>query len=158
MKAHLLDDLRWFLSAAKQSTYAAQGDKASVSPLLAGSKQLECSDGPFAYRDIYFGMTRFAGQETVAHNGRVTWSMTYAGGVDTEVAPAEVPAIYTALRKALLQPRPDVPVRGPARLKVDPFDYACAIIGDLTAFAGNETIVMGDRRVYTLYFSGGLIT
>ena len=50
-----------FLLKAKKSTYAVQGDRAMVSPLLPGSKQLEFSEGNFIYRDIYFGFTRFVG-------------------------------------------------------------------------------------------------
>lgn len=38
-----------FLRAAKLSTYAAQGDDATVFPLLPGSKQLEYSRDPLLY-------------------------------------------------------------------------------------------------------------
>ena len=59
-----------FLRHAKLATYAAQGDDASVAPLLGGSKQLEYRDGDWLYRDIYFGMLRFVGQEVVCEADR----------------------------------------------------------------------------------------
>lgn len=58
-------ELERFLFLAKSATDAAQGDAASVAPLLADSKQLEYRDGPLLYRDIYVGMVRFVGQEIV---------------------------------------------------------------------------------------------
>jgi hypothetical protein len=50
-----------FLLEAKRTTYAGQGDEATVTPLVAGSKQLEYRDGDYLYRDIYFGMAYFVG-------------------------------------------------------------------------------------------------
>jgi hypothetical protein len=54
-----------FIKAAKQSTYAALGDSASVAPLLPSTKQLEFASGEYLYRDIYAGMNLFVGQELV---------------------------------------------------------------------------------------------
>jgi hypothetical protein len=58
-----------FLIKAKKATYASQGDNASVTPLLEGSRQLEFQEGHFLYRDIYFGMSYFACQEIVYYQG-----------------------------------------------------------------------------------------
>jgi hypothetical protein len=65
-----------FLLAAKRSTYANQGDEATVTPLWPGSKQLEFREGDFSYRDVYIGMAYFAGQEIVMHREQPVWSMT----------------------------------------------------------------------------------
>jgi hypothetical protein len=54
-----------FLVNAKRQTYAAQGDDATVTPLVPGSRQLEYQEGALLYRDIYFGGGYFVGQETV---------------------------------------------------------------------------------------------
>jgi hypothetical protein len=70
-----------FLLEAKRATYAGQGDEATVTPLVPGSKQLEYRDGDYLYRDIYFGMAYFAGQEVVFHREQTVWSMSYARGV-----------------------------------------------------------------------------
>lgn len=68
-----------FLIHAKRGTYAAQGDDATRPPLVPGAKQLECAEGPWLYRDLYFGFARFAGQEVIYHRQCPIWSMTYAG-------------------------------------------------------------------------------
>src|SRR5260370_38398663 len=70
-----------FLLEAKRTTYAGQGDEATVAPMVPGSKQLEYRDGDYLYRDIYFGMAYFVGQEVVFHREQAVWSMSYAGGV-----------------------------------------------------------------------------
>jgi hypothetical protein len=54
-----------FLLRAKRRTYALLGDAASVTPLLPGSRQLEYREDPLLYRDVYFGLRSFVGQETV---------------------------------------------------------------------------------------------
>ena len=74
-------ELAAFLLQAKLHTYAAQGDEASVAPLLPGSRQLEYRDGFWFYRDIYFGGERFVGQETVYYDSTPVWAMSYAGGI-----------------------------------------------------------------------------
>ena len=76
-----------FLVDAKRRTYAGLDDDATISaPLLPGSKQLEYRAGDLSYRDIYFGMRFFVGQETVQAGQHVIWSMSYAGGVSSAVS------------------------------------------------------------------------
>ena len=75
-----------FLVAAKRRTYAGLDDDATVaSPVFRGSKQLEYRESDLHYRDIYFGMSFFVGQETVMANDRVIWSMSYSGGVSPDI-------------------------------------------------------------------------
>src|SRR5260370_33010027 len=69
-----------FLLQAKRTTYAGQGDEATVAPLVPGSKQLEYRDGGYLYRDIYFGMAYFVGQGVVFHRELAVWSRSHAGG------------------------------------------------------------------------------
>jgi len=108
-------ELAAFLVEAKRRTYAGLDDDATVAtPLLAGSKQLEHRAPPYAYRDIYFGMEFFAGQETVSRNDRVIWSMSYSGGARPEIADRyTILAIYKFLRRALLGVSVEEPLRGP---------------------------------------------
>ncbi|MFX8235358.1 DUF5680 domain-containing protein, partial [Acinetobacter baumannii] len=69
---------------------------------------------PYAYRDIYFGMGFFVGQETVSQDDRVIWSMSYSGGARAEIADRDgFLAIYKFLRQALLAVRVEEPFRGP---------------------------------------------
>ena len=96
-----------FLVEAKQQTYASQGDDASITPpQLAGSRQLEYRRGSFLYRDIYFGVSYFVGQEIVYKDNRPYWSMSYAGGVEPAITNAlEIRPIYAFLREALSRAR-----------------------------------------------------
>jgi hypothetical protein len=144
-----------FLRAAKAATYAAQGDQASVAPALPDSKQLEFRDGTFLYRDVYFGMFRFVGQEVVYSRDRALWSMSYAGGLAPGVAPSAARPIYAFLRAALIAPTPELPVRGPAELSGERMRYVCRWQGSLSAFEGCESISQDGRTVYDLRFCGG---
>ena len=148
-----------FLVDAKRKTYAGLNDDATVSaPLLPGSKQLEYRAGDLSYRDIYFGMKFFVGQETVQAGEGVIWSMSYAGGVaPTVVDRNEFLAIYAFLRQALLAIRDDRPFRGPSQFENDSFRYVNTSSGDVAEFDGEEQIHRGGIKVYGLRYSGGLL-
>ena len=147
-----------FLLAAKRATYAGRGDEDTVPPLLPGSLQLEHRDGDYLYRDVYFGMTCFAGQEVVSYRARPVWSMTYAGGVTPpERDIADTRAIYAFLRLALRQGTEAAPYRGPAAFSQGAMSYTNASSGDLEAFWGVEEIARGGQKVYDLRYAGGLL-
>lgn len=143
-----------FLRAAKLATYASQGDAASVPALLADSKQLEYRQGEWLYRDVYFGMFRFAGQEVVYHQSEPVWSMTYSGGLTQDDARGQAAEIYAFLRQALLQTPVSLPLRGPSVLTVGDKSYGCATVGGVAAFHGTEFIEVAGTKVYELHFSG----
>lgn len=149
--------LAGFLCRAKAATYAAQGDDASVAPVLPDSRQLEYREGEFLYRDIYVGMLRFVGQEVVCLNDRAVWSMSYAGGLAQGVSPDAARPVYAFLRLALLAPPPEFPLRGPARFAADGWCYACDCEGTLAWFRGCERIAQEGTPVYELRFAGGLL-
>lgn len=150
-------NLKRFLVAAKRATYAAQGDAASVPPLLPGSSQLEYADGEFLYRDIYVGMSRFVGQEIVYLSGRAVWSMSYSGGLLQNVETGSAGAVYAFLRKALRALPPELPVRGPALLEEEDMRYACQCTGTVERFHGSEAVTEAGVRLYELDFAGGLV-
>jgi hypothetical protein len=154
-----LPRLSEFLVDAKRKTYAGLDDDATVSaPLLPGSRQLEYRDGDLSYRDIYFGMKFFVGQETVQAGEGVIWSMSYAGGVaPTVVDRNEFLAIYAFLRQALLAVGDDRPFRGPPQFANDSFRYVNTSSGDVADFYGEEQIHRGGVKVYGLRYSGGLL-
>src|SRR3954464_14804693 len=139
-------DLAAFLVEAKRRTYAGLDDDATVAtPLLAGSKQLEHRAAPYAYRDIYFGMGFFVGQETVSRDERVIWSMSYSGGARAEITDRDTfLAIYKFLRQALLGVHVDEPYRGPRRFKQADMVYRNEVEGGLDRFHGVETIARHD--------------
>jgi Domain of unknown function (DUF5680) len=129
-----LHNLAMFLLEAKRSTYAGLDDEATVSaPLLSGSKQLEHRAGPYSYRDIYFGMGFFVGQETVAKDGKVVWSMCYSSGAKPDISDRLL-SIYKFLRRALLAGHIDKPYRGPDVLVEGDMTYRNCVEGTLLAF------------------------
>jgi hypothetical protein len=144
-----------FLRSAKLATYAAQGDDASVPPLLPDSKQLEFLRGPYLYRDVYVGMLGFVGQEVVYLDGRAWWSMAYSGGLVPGIAKADESSIYLALRAALSAVPEALPVRGPRAFDHQGLSYVCAPAGSIERFNGRETISRDGELVYELHFSGG---
>ena len=154
-----LPRLSEFLVDAKRKTYAGLDDDATVSaPLLPGSKQLEYRAGDLSYRDIYFGMKFFVGQETVQASESVIWSMSYAGGVAADVVDRnEFLSIYAFLRQALLAVRDDRPFRGPPQFENGSFRYVNTSSGDVAEFHGEEQILHSGVKVYGLRYSGGLL-
>jgi len=148
-----------FLVEAKRRTYAGLDDDATVStPIIAGSKQLEYSDGDLSYRDIYFGMAFFVGQEVVTYKQRAIWSMSYAGGVSPDIADREkFLGVFAFLRKALLCIGEDQPFRGPSHFEQGSYRYVNASGGGLARFHGTERIYLVGMPVYRLRYSGGII-
>jgi hypothetical protein len=150
-------DLAKFLVEAKISTYAALGDEASVPPELSGSKQLEYIKGAYYYRDVYFGMFRFMGQETVYRDEQPIWSMVYAGGAVGKVSDEESLRVFEFLRRAMRLVEVDRPFRGPSTYDNGELSYFDESQGDVRNFHGIETIQRGGIEVYRLDYAGGLI-
>jgi len=147
-----------FLVNAKGQTYAAQGDDATVTPLVPGSRQLEYQAGTLLYRDIYFGGAYFVGQETVYEGSTPVWAMGYAGGViPPEASRSAVSEVYRFLRAALRQVTVERPYRGPRQWREDGFVYTDDSQGDIDSFWGIETITHEGQSVYQLRYSGGLL-
>jgi hypothetical protein len=148
-----------FLVDAKRRTYAGLDDDATVlAPLLPGSKQLEYRAGDLSYRDIYFGMRFFVGQETVQAGTDVIWSMSYAGGVAATVVDRnEFLAIYAFLRQALLAIRDDRPFRGPPQFENEGFRYVNTSSGEVAGFHGEEQVHRAGTKIYGLRYGGGLL-
>jgi Domain of unknown function (DUF5680) len=158
--ASIPSDLAAFLVEAKRRTYAGLDDDATVAmPLLAGSRQLEHRAAPYAYRDIYFGMGFFVGQETVSRADRVIWSMSYSGGARADITDRDTfLAIYKFLRQALLGVSTEEPYRGPRLFEQAGMIYRNRVQGALDRFHGVETIDrVDDAPLYELRYSGGLL-
>jgi hypothetical protein len=148
-----------FLVEAKRHTYAGLDDDATVStPIMAGSKQLEYSSNDLSYRDIYFGMAFFVGQEVVTAKQRAIWSMSYAGGASPDITDRDkFLAVYAFLRKALLGIREDRPFRGPSQFEEGSYRYVNISEGEIAEFYGSERIYFQGTPVYSLRYSGGII-
>jgi hypothetical protein len=148
-----------FLVDAKRRAYAGVDDDATVAtPIIPGSKQLEYSDNELSYRDIYFGMAFFVGQEVVTDKQRAIWSMSYAGGVSPEITDRDKTlGVYAFLRKALLRIGEDRPFRGPSHFEQGGYRYVNTSEGELSEFHGTEQIYLDAMPVYGLCYSGGII-
>nr|WP_246512288.1 DUF5680 domain-containing protein [Polycladomyces abyssicola] len=146
-----------FLLNAKRATYASQGNDASVAALLPGAKQLEYRDGPYFYRDVYFGMETFTGMETVYHLDQPIWAMIYGGGVLNISDQEQVLSTYAFLREALRLGSKDVPYRGPEVWEKGPLTYLNRWEGGWDRFHGYEEIRVKDTKVYELRYQGGLL-
>lgn len=146
-----------FLVEAKKHTYASQGDSASMKPLLSGTRQLEYSQGPFLYRDIYVGESTFAGQEIVYESGKPVWTMSYAGYIPPGIGAKDVEATVKLLHIALMRVPLEEPFRGPRRADEGGYTYANRVQGTLDSFFGGETISRGGAKLYELHYGGGLV-
>jgi hypothetical protein len=147
-----------FLVEAKKSTYASQGDDASVEPLLNGSKQLEYRSGNYFYRDIYFGSAFFIGQEIVEFESRPMWSMVYSGGVIIPNASGDIIApIYRFLRQALKLVDTNSIYRGPFHYQDNNYIFKNESEGTLDCFHGKEIIILDGQKVYELRYNGGAV-
>jgi hypothetical protein len=144
-----------FLVAAKRATYAAQGDAASVTPVLVDSKQLEYRDSEFLYRDIYFGVTNFVGQEVVYFASRAVWSMSYSGGLIPGVEKSAIRPVYLFLRQALTAVPAHLPLRGPVLFEQEAMRYTFQCKDTIERFAGVEEIHRDNECLYRFHVAGG---
>ncbi len=153
----LPDNFTRLLVEAKRRTYASggAGSEAAVPTLLPGSHQLEYRDGPFLYRDIYFGEEFFTGQETVYLNSLPVWSMSYAGGFTVNLEEGEAQRVGAFLQSSLRSVQPDLPYRGPKFLREDDLCYQNEVTGNLERFYGKEEILRSASTVYELRYMGG---
>ncbi len=151
-------DFITFLVKAKQSTYAAHQPQYRVEPILSNSTQYEFRQGALLYRDIYFGMRYFVGQEIVYHTSEPIWGMSFAGGVSPELPEVEINDVYDFLRVALREITREHPFRGPKNYERESYTYTNRVLGDFKRFSGTEAISHVGRSVYQLNYSGGLLS
>lgn len=155
---YLIEEFLEFLIEAKKSTYASQGDEASVPPQFNGSKQLEYKSGDYFYRDVYFGMSFFVGQEIVEYKNKPIWSMVYSGGMTgLDYTKDEISNTYRMLRKALKLVDKQSLYRGPSAWKEEEFTYLNEFKEKSKNFYGYESISKNGRKLYELRYNGGIL-
>ena len=151
-------ELAAFLVAAKRNTRASDGTGSASVSAQTGARQLNYRAGHFFYSDVHFGLARFTGQETVALDDRVIWSMVYCGGVVPAVTDeAAIALIHSCLRQALYIVEAERPFRGPRAFGRDGLRYLDDSEGDLASFRGTERITRDGALVYRLEYCGGLV-
>lgn len=147
-----MNEILYFLLTARTKTYAGNGGK--VEPALAGSKQLEYTEGEYLYRDIYYvGANVFLGIETIYFQNKPIWSMVYRGDwndiTDEEVANFLPSALIANAQTARTNQR--------VEWTKDNYRYLCEGEGELANFSGTETVFKDGQSVHrVVYYSGKL--
>ena len=149
-----LAELERFIVAAKRATYV--GDGVKVTPSRLGSHDLVFDDGPFRYRDSYFGGTDFIGQEVVWHDDEAVWAMNYYGFITRPDLIDGVRAGAT-IKAALSEMYRDGRFLGGFEWTGPHGVYRDRSEGDFTHFRGREAIEVGGVEAYALEYAGGLI-
>ena len=148
-----MEELKKFIVKAKINSYA--NDQVEENKLDDGSKELIFEKGNLKYRDRYFGFNPFIGQEVVWKNDKAIWSMIYVGKINSkDISEGEV---YKFLRKAMRNISIERPFRGPEKYKEKKLEYRDKSEGDINYFQGVETIFYDGKKVYELFYHGGLI-
>ena len=142
-----------FLIRAKTSTWAGEGQKIRKNDY---SRNYHYKEGLFEYKDQYFGNLMDGGKEIVFFKGKPIWIMCYHGGVLKEYNELSV-EVFSFLRKVLLSPPKEFPVRGPTSYSEDKFTYKNYWKEDLYYFWGDEIILYQDLKVYNRAYIGGEI-
>jgi hypothetical protein len=147
-------ELESFIIRAKRACYVGGGQPTRAS--RAGAHDLTFADGPWRYRDSYFGGTDFLGQETVWQAMRPVWAMNYYGRIlrDDLITAAEgAKIIRTALSAMYAEGR----FLGGFQLHVGNAAFQDTSAGDVRSFMGMECIMMDQIMVYQLHYHGGMI-
>lgn len=149
-----LPTLHAFIIRAKKATYV--GDGATAEPSRTGSHDLTYSEGPYSYRDSYFGGIDFLGQEVVWLGERPVWAMNYHGYI---IAPALITADQagTILKAALSTPQSQGRLLDNFTYESGGFTFAITSRGTVARFSGCETIAGDGVVAYQLDYQGGLV-
>jgi Domain of unknown function (DUF5680) len=147
-------ELLAFVIRSKKATYVGSGGGSE--PSRVGSRDLTFADGPYRYRDSYFGGTDFLGQEVVWHHELPTWVMNYYGYiVRTDLI--EPTGAGNTLKAALSQPNAQGRLLDNFTFDGAAGTYEIRSSGTIAHFSGRETIHVGPTLAYALDYHGGLV-
>lgn len=147
-------DLISFLLAANQAGYADPNAQVINHP--DGGHEITYSQNDMLFTDYWYGGNPFAGQESVAQNGKTVWAMQYRGGVPATVAVSH-DEIFSFLKKALSQCSSEEPLRGPAEFVEGNWRYTNQWSHNLADFTGHEEITFEGKIVHITDYMGGLV-
>jgi hypothetical protein len=145
--------LRHFLVEANRAGYAG-GNERHWTKEPDGSTTISFTDGPQRLHDNFFGGEPYGGRMVVFDDGRPVWMMVYYGWVVGEL---DANAVYSVLRKALMEMPEDAPFRGPALYTDGAFTYTNTWAGNVTRFSGEERISQAGALIYATHYAGGLV-
>src|SRR6056297_3055857 len=148
------EKLTQFLLKSRTKTYA--GGKGEIKPVLDGSTQLEYKEGNYFYRDIYYsGNLKFMGLETIYFKDEPIWSMSYYGRSFIK----DEKKIYKFLKEALLEKWQKARIWKNVEWEKGDYKYICKpdFKGSIEEMAGLEEIFKDNKKVYQLFYAGGII-
>ncbi len=147
-----------FLIEAKQHGYGAEGNERTTTE--SGAYVGSYAAGPFRYVDNYVGGNPYAGFEHVSYDAgdghKPVWAMSYYE-TQLDMSGSE---LFAIMKKVLIQPDPDLPLRGPKEWQDGDVRYWTQPVSrgaELEKFDVEEFIAIGNRRLYTARFMGGLV-
>ena len=150
-KEQWLADLEAFIIKAGQNGWAAEATRVE-DPQRPGFKELAYENGDWEYRDSYAGYYMAPGSSVVYYKDKPVWYMTYGGSGQAPEHFHKSKETYAFLRKALLEPSPDLPIRGPAYY-FEATDKKTGEIRQDWSFAEDSTVT---KRQYSFRFEGDL--
>lgn len=153
-ESEIVDQIRCFLSFSAKSGYSNEQNKTVTEKDKSHTICVEKDD--FKLHDNYFGGGPYGGREVILKNDKPVWMMVYYGSVYKETS-LEIEDIYKFLRKNLLNPDKNMPIRGPLQNTEGKWRYNLDIKGDLANFVCFEEIFYGSEEVYKATFAGGLV-
>jgi hypothetical protein len=152
--AKLIDEIRKFLIYSAKNGYG--NTQAKTTDEADGSHTIEVVSGDLRLNDSYFGGEPYGGREVIFLGDKAVWMMAYYGAV-IDLDDTALQDVYGYLRKNLLNPDPEMPIRGPRENQEGEWSYTADIKGDLTDFKCEETITHNEKVVYEASFRGGLV-
>ncbi len=149
-----LPALEHFVVQAKARCHVGKSKPAPAS--RDGSHDLVHADGPWMYRDSYFGGTDFLGQEVVWFEDEPVWAMNYYGAI---IAPALIDAhrAGATIKDALSAMYREGRFLGGFTWQGAFGVYIDRSRGTVARFRGVEVIRVEGTCAYQLDYAGGLI-
>jgi hypothetical protein len=154
MESFTQETLEQFIVRAKQSTYV--GGSRKLLPYRLGSKDLQFTEGEWAYHDSYLGESDFIGQEIVYYQRKPVWGMNYFGVIirpDKIISSQAGQMIMKSLSRMYIEGR----FLGGFEYQEGSLRYVDQNTGDVRSFQGREYIALADEAVYELLYHGGLL-
>jgi hypothetical protein len=101
----------------------------------------------------------YLGRELVVRNGENIWGAGYKGVISADIEPEDLLASYA---RALMRPRPELPIRGPKSMRLGKnriyrFGSVSGAL-NLRDFAVEEAITENGVRIYKGHLIGGILT
>jgi len=147
-------DFKSFLVKAKVNSYPTSGE-GGEKIREDGGKEFSYSEKDYKYVDIYYGHDPFIGKEIVWKEGKLRWGMNYYGSISSDKMKSK--EVYTFLKKALSQIDQEHPFRGPKEFTEGQLRYVNEVKGNINFFQGTKHILLYGKKVYSLFYHGGMI-